>query len=74
MALINGYTGRPLVFRSLHPDDKLRPWDAVEDIASGKLEWACDSPYYRSLIGEKVSQIRQLPQVFDVVTPLFERT
>ena len=43
--------------------------DYIEDLASGRREQVFLSPW-NFLIGQKVSEAKQLPEVFDVVIPV----
>ncbi len=53
-------------FRSLESHEVIRNGDIVEDLKTGKKERIV-SGYYNFLVGQKASEARELPWVYDVV-------
>lgn len=53
-------------YRSLKNHEIVHTTDVVEDILSGRLE-PVKGTYYDFLVGQKASEARKLPGVFDVV-------
>lgn len=55
--------------KSLQNNDKIQFGDVVEDLQAGERVKVTRSSFYRFLRGQKASQARELPQVYDVLRP-----
>lgn len=53
--------------RRLDPYEKLRYGDIVEDLEAGDRSRAEKGSFYGSLVGTPIYQIKQLPQVNEVI-------
>lgn len=56
-----------ILSRRLEPYEQLRYGDIVEDVQAGDRSRAEKGSFYGSLVGITASQVKQLPQVHEVI-------